>query len=159
MSNAGNKPFTCPSARGTSSVLDPLTKSYLQSGNRYHSFQDTKYTENELVYTEYWFNDSRKNPIAKSGVTDTPTRTIKNLPWVVFAAEAPDEYPRHAGKPSALLNLNLPPDQQETKVAKSNFLFGDLRVKPLSLLEYWPSKAKDPYGAPGPFYNWGHLYQ
>jgi hypothetical protein len=38
----------------------------------------------------------------------------------------------------------------------NHFLMGDQRVQKLPLGEYW--FADDPYGAPSPFYNWGHFY-
>ncbi len=159
VSNAGNKPFVCPAARGLSSVLDPTTKAWLAGGGRYYSMQDPKWTENELVYTEYFFNDSVKLPNSKSGVTGVPIRLIKYPEWVVWSTDAVDEFPRHAGAPFyGQPGGQMDPDLEKKIVGKNNFLYGDLRVKALSLKEYRPKEAKDPYGAPGPFFNWGHYY-
>ena len=57
---------------------------------------------------------------------------------VVTATDALDEFPRHDGK--------------------GNFLFGDLRIESLTFIESHAVESKDKYGAPGPFYNWGHFY-
>ncbi|MEX2219199.1 MAG: type II secretion system protein, partial [Phycisphaerales bacterium] len=56
MSSAGNRPYSCPSAIGRASVLDPSSQSYLQSGGRFYSY--TEPTTNTTYTTEYFFNDS-----------------------------------------------------------------------------------------------------
>ncbi len=158
LGEAGNKPFICPSAKGFSSVLDPSSKSYLESGGRVYSLQNEQWTDNNLIYTEYFFNDSQLNKGIKSGVTGVPLRIIRYPFLVVWSTDALDEFPRHAGPPTSGQFKSLPPEEQPTRIGKNNFLFGDLRVKTLSLREYRPAEAKDIYGAPGPFYNWGHFY-
>jgi prepilin-type N-terminal cleavage/methylation domain-containing protein len=158
MSSAGNRPYKCPSAIGRASVLDPSSQSYLQLGGRFYSYTDpatsTTYT------TEYFFNDSpiQTSPVP-SGVSGRAIRLIKHPEEVVWATDALDEFPRHVGPaPTPSFTGSLPAEQQRSRLNKNNFLFGDQRVAQLALREYRPVEARDKYGAPGPFYNWGHYY-
>jgi prepilin-type N-terminal cleavage/methylation domain-containing protein len=158
MSNAGNAPYKCPSAIGAASVLDPASQAYLQSGGRFYSYTDP--ATNTIYTTEYFFNDSpiQNNPVP-SGVSGRAMRQIKHPEEVVWATDALDEFPRHVGPaPTPSLGGSLPPEQQRSRLNKNNFLFGDQRVVQLALREYRPAEARDKYGAPGPFYNWGHYY-
>ena len=91
--------------------------------------------------TEYWFNDSQPGFYASGGpwqygVSDQRIAAIEHPEEVIWSIDAIDWVPRHTGE--------------------SNLLWGDGRVRNLKLPEYeFPS---DPYGAPGPFFNWGHYY-
>jgi len=158
MSGAGNKPYRCPAAIGQASVLDPQSQAYLQSGARFYNYTDP--VTNITYTTEYFFNDS---PVTagppSSGVSGRAISNIRNPEEVVWATDALDEFPRHVGKaPSPTFGGPIPPEQQATRLNKNNFLFGDQRVSQLALREYRPVEARDKYGAPGPFYNWGHYY-
>jgi prepilin-type N-terminal cleavage/methylation domain-containing protein len=158
MSNAGNAPYQCPSAKGQASVLDPQSQAYLQSGARFYSY--TEPTTNITYTTEYFFNDSpiSNSPVA-SGVSGRAMRAIKHPEEVVWSTDALDEFPRHVGPaPQPSFGGTLPPEAQRSRLNKNNFLFGDQRVQALALREYRPIEARDKYGAPGPFYNWGHYY-
>jgi prepilin-type N-terminal cleavage/methylation domain-containing protein len=151
LSNAESEAFTCPAARGISSVRDPASRAYLQRGARYYVYD---YDEDGFEeYTEYWMNDSRYTPGSQSGVSGRPIRQVKHWEEVVLATDALDEFPRHNGRPD---NSNLHFD--EGALGKNNFLFGDLRIESLALPEYITFEAIDKFGAPGPFYNWGHYY-
>ncbi|MEM8757658.1 MAG: prepilin-type N-terminal cleavage/methylation domain-containing protein [Planctomycetota bacterium] len=163
--------FTCPSARGELSVTDEVNRAQLNAVGRFFNFdidQVDPYSippggdslEPEEEFTEYWFNDSRTRwygggdpktdprPANSSGrqhgVSGQKLRLIENFNETVIAADALDEKPRHAGK--------------------MHFLFGDQRIESLELEVYRgiPEQgiepARDPYGAPGPFFNWGHFY-
>lgn len=151
LSNAESKAFECPSARGLASVRDETSRHYLESGARYYvrDYDDDGFEE----YTEYWMNDSKYDPQLNSGVSGRPVREVKHWEEVVLATDALDEFPRHSG-PAANPNLEL----DLGAMGKNNFLFGDLRIESLSLPEYRPPEAADKYGAPGPFFNWGHYY-
>jgi prepilin-type N-terminal cleavage/methylation domain-containing protein len=158
MSNSGNRPYMCPSAIGQASVLDPQSQAYLQGGGRFYTYTDP--TTNTTYTTEYFFNDSpiMTVPVA-SGVSGRAISQIKHFEEVVMSTDALDEFPRHVGKaPAPLFNSTLPPEEQQTRLNKNNFLFGDQHIAQLALREYRPVEARDKYGAPGPFYNWGHYY-
>ena len=158
MGNAGNQPYRCPSAIGQASVLDPQSQAYLQSGARFFTY--TTPGTNETYTTEYFFNDSptQNSPVA-SGVSGRAIRLIKHPEEVIWATDALDEFPRHVGAaPTPSFGGGPPPEMQATRLNKNNFLCGDQRVLQLALREYRPVEARDKYGAPGPFYNWGHYY-
>lgn len=161
--------FDCPSARGQSSVLDPLTKRELENGRNFHVFDidlvdpyqlppsgDT--LEPELEFTEYKFNDSVvdtyvNSPSRQHGVSGQKIRAIPHPELVVWAIDAVDYYPRHSGRGN---NENRSQSASVHEVAKSNLLFGDQSIKAMEKQEY--KLGFDPYGAPPQFYNWGHFY-
>lgn len=130
--------YICPSARSGSSVLDPVTRAEMESGA---TFQVMDIDQNGVLdyVTEYWFNDS---PIGNSGngrqhgVSNQLIRAIQHPEETVWMADAVDWIPRHNGK----INMG----------------FGDLHSETLTMQEYW--YAEDSFGAPAPFYNWGHYY-
>lgn len=133
--------FDCPAARGEASVRDPQTRRYLESGARFYvrDYDEDGFEE----YTEYWFNDSavmpyQDFPSKQHGVSGQKMRLIEHPEEVVFSTDALDEFPRHDGK--------------------INFLFGDQSVRIIGINEYYFPETTDPYGAPGPFWNWGHYY-
>lgn len=155
LSNAESEAFECPAARGLASVRDPASRAYLQSGARFYVYDYDE--DNFEEYTEYWMNDSKYIQGLNSGVSGRHVREVKHWEEVVLATDALDEFPRHSGPP-ANIDFRADPDEQRTRLGKNNFLFGDMRIESLSLPEYRPPEATDKYGAPGPFYNWGHYY-
>jgi prepilin-type processing-associated H-X9-DG protein len=132
--------YLCPSAIGASSVLDPITRAEMESGAVFNVFDYDG--DNVLDYiTEYWFNDSPiggypNTPGKQHGVSNQFIRGIEHPEETVWVADAVDWIPRHDGK--------------------SNLLFGDLHIEAIPIQEY--QLLDDPYGAPAPFYNWGHYY-
>lgn len=155
-----NKPFTCPSAEGDTSVRTREMASYLSLGGRFFMrnwLEVIQGTEEADVYSEYWFNDSAPNvrPVV-SGVSNQRMRVIKHPEQVVWTADALDEFPRHSTKKQQGQALQI--DGAFFDNLANNFLFGDQSVKILKRFEYRPQEARDRYGAPGPFYNWGHFY-
>lgn len=168
LSEAGNKPFDCPAARGLSSVRTPTNIEYLVGGGRIYSLPpqtgpgpgglpqiDRNGSLPVDKYTEYFFNDSFTPPSeAQSvrifrypyGVSGQKIRLIRNPTEVVWATDALDEFPRHEGKGN---------DGRSTS-GKNNLLFGDLRIQLTRYVDY--QERPDKFGAPPPFYNWGHLY-
>ncbi|GMV25781.1 MAG: hypothetical protein AMXMBFR58_18120 [Phycisphaerae bacterium] len=158
-----SKVYICPSARGANSVRDPYVRAQMELKGIYHIWGDKESTKNDdgLVYqTEYWVNDSpvaRYNAVNRlHGVAGQKLRLIEHPDEVVWLADAVDWIPRHGGKSSI-------PNSKDTKYTdnlsgKSNLLFGDLSVRKLGLYDYWFPESTDKYGAPGPFYNWGHYY-
>lgn len=153
LNEAGQKPFDCPAAKGLTSVRDPENVRHLQQGQRVYTLPYPGFITNAPItkYTEYFFNDSHDpapDTAPHFGVSGRKMRLIKNPGWVVWAADALDEYPRHVTRR----------DSSRISLGQNNFLFGDMRVKTLQISEYWEPAARDPYGAPGPFYNWGHYY-
>lgn len=160
LSDAGQKPFDCPAAKGLASVRDPANIAYLQQSLRVYTLPLPGFINTPPVtkYTEYFFNDSEPN-IGPSGTFQTPygvsnqrLRLIKNPQWVVWAMDAIDEHPRHFG-PRTSRNPNNP---DPVTTGKDNLLFGDNSVKSMDYVDY--QDKPDPAGAPAPFYNWGHLY-
>jgi prepilin-type N-terminal cleavage/methylation domain-containing protein len=157
MSYGGSKMFDCPAAKGRSSVRDPFNVTYLQSGSRIYSLPFPNLGGNQPItrYTEYFFNDSEVNGptypanglfLIPFGVSAQRIRLIRHPDAVVWSMDALDEYPRHEAKAN----------RGQESTGKNNLLFGDQSVKLMGYVEY--QEVPDRYGAPAPFYNWGHLY-
>ncbi len=161
--------FTCPSASGQSSVLDPVTRRGMEGGGEFQVWDIDKeepyappYTADpeDEEFTEYWFNDTENKVYANTpsrmhGVSGAKLRGIPHPALVVWSMDAVDWFPRHGSRGN---NDNSSQNASVHNVAKSHLLFGDQSVKAMERLEYWPSEAEDAYGAPGPFYNWGNYY-
>jgi prepilin-type N-terminal cleavage/methylation domain-containing protein len=167
LSNKGSDAFKCPAARGSASVTDNDSRNYLRSGFRYYdNIGITTPVQTEEYVTEFWFNDSPYYPAygitgagtLTSGVSKREFNKIKHPEELVLATDALDEFPRHAGTKVDVRTQGY----SETDLLKSqnqnNFLRGDLRVEARPIRLYRPAEATDKFGAPGPFYNWGHLY-
>lgn len=146
--------FECPSARGASSVLDPRTRSDMQS---HFAVAVLDYDlDGKEEFTEYWVNNSFHNPNTQDpgfqpnvGVSGQKLRAIRHPEELVLFIDAVDWIPRH--RQPAFDQIS-----NQDSVASSMVLRGDLRVQEMSIAEYnW---LPDKYGAPGPFYNWGHYY-
>ncbi len=153
LNEAGNKPFDCPAAKGLSSVREPSNIPYLQSARRVYTLPYPSFNQPITAYTEYWFNDSPiRNDAGRwpSGVSGRKVRLIRSPQWVVWAIDALDEYPRHVASSKT--------NDRGLLTGKSNLLFGDQSLRLLSFNEYRLNENEDPMGAPGPFYNWGHVY-
>jgi len=137
-----NPVFLCPAARGVTSVLDPQTRADMESAAIFN-VRDAN-MDGVLDYiTEYWFNDSRPGRFASGhpyGMSNQLVQGVAHMEEAVWIADAVDWIPRHNGK--------------------TRFLFGDssLRIETLSPNIYDEALVQDPYGAPGPFFNWGHYY-
>jgi prepilin-type N-terminal cleavage/methylation domain-containing protein len=149
------KPFTCPSAEGLTSVRDPENIRGLQGARRIYSLPLPGMGQEVTVYTEYFFNDSRGGQGVNSGVSRRKYRAIKHPEAVVWSMDAVDEFPRHSLKRVRSVDDGYSGSNDSYA---NNLLFGDLSVKLMKRFEYWPPEASDRYGAPGPFYNWGHYY-
>jgi len=163
--------FDCPSALGQSSVQDEITRREMRGDATFNVFDidlidpyrvppggDSREPEEE--FTEYWFNDSRVGTYAGApgkqfGVSGQKIRAIRNPSLVVWSMDAVDWFPRHGGRGN---NPNTSLASNDHNVAKSHLLFGDQAIKALERFEYWFDESRDPYGAPGPFFNWGHFY-
>jgi prepilin-type N-terminal cleavage/methylation domain-containing protein len=169
LSNSGNAPFTCPSAKGLSSVREPFNVKYLRDfGARFYTYPIDRDVGPFEAFTEYFFNDSRGrtiptgsqkfgDPYGDFGVSSRPIRLIKFPSGVVWATDALDEFPRHqsGASKSRVSELGVLDPSSANKGGKNNLLFGDISIKLLPYVEY--QEAPDVYGAPAPFYNWGHL--
>ena len=155
-----NKPYTCPAAIGDTSVRTREMANYLQGGGRVYSlpFPGVGLGQEPTTWSEYWFNDSaasqRGNVV--SGISGQFVRLVRHPEQVVWATDALDEFPRHSTKKPVGSALNV--DGAFFDNLANNFLFGDQSVRTLRRYEYRPEEARDRYGAPGPFYNWGHYY-
>lgn len=146
--NMPQEAFNCPAAKGLSSVRDPVNIRYLLQGIRVYTypFPDPSGLQPVTKFTEYYFGDGKINVAQRSGVSGQFLRLIKHPEEMVWSMDALDEFPRHQGKAN----------RGNERVGKSNLLFGDQRVQ---LMEYSEYQSKpDKYGAPPPFYNWGHAY-
>lgn len=151
--NLPQEAFNCPGAKGLSSVRNPENIRYLLGGRRIYSypFPDPSGLQPVTAFTEYWFNDS-KTPVppipayGNVGVSNQYIRLMKHPEEVAWAMDALDEFPRHQGKAN----------NGREQIGKSNLLFGDQRVVLMEYSEY--QSRPDKFGAPPPFYNWGHFY-
>lgn len=140
--------FTCPSARGASSVLDETTRLRMEYSGNVQVFDYDQDGEDE--YSEYWFNDS--SPIEDDpyvGVSGKRLRFIKHPEEVVLAMDAVDWIPRH--RVAAFAD-----EAGYTSFGASNILRGDLRVQQMSEAEY--ILKRDRYNSAPNFWNWGHYY-
>jgi prepilin-type N-terminal cleavage/methylation domain-containing protein len=142
--------FTCPAARGASSVLDERTRLIMEFSGR---VQVLDYDQDGVEeYSEYWFNDS---PVSETfptvGVSGQRVRLVKHPSELVLAIDAVDWIPRHRNF-----------DKQDTDAigvsssGASNLLRGDLRVQQLTEAEY--VLQSDRYNSAAEFFNWGHFY-
>ncbi len=151
--------FICPLARGYASVRDPLNIPELVNSGRIFTtpYPDALTLQAPIVrYSEYWFNDSKPPTSPGSnayGVSGQVMRLIRNPNSVVWAMDALDQFPRH----QARLNFKNSEGEPEDSIqGQNNMLFGDGHVKVIPWLEY--ESSPDSYGAPAPWYNWGHFY-
>lgn len=169
LGNARNKPFECPAAKGLLSTRDPENvREFLRATRKYVEPQTPGNTQQLFNgpwewWSEYWFNDSRVTEYVDwsgkrklSGVSRQAMRVIENPQYVVWAIDAVDEFPRHVGRP--FQGVRSYAGSQLRLTGKNNLLFGDQSIRLLSAPEYYDTNARDPFYAPGPFYNWGHFY-
>ncbi|GAB5496022.1 MAG: hypothetical protein Phyf2KO_11020 [Phycisphaerales bacterium] len=162
--------FDCPSAIGETSVRDPGVRREMEGDGYFHnmdidkedlySIPPTPSDPEDEEFTEYWFNDFEAGVYANApsksyGVSGQKIRSILNPDAAVFAMDATDWLPRHNGR-SNLAGSGFYSTARDT--AKNNLLFGDQHVESLERVEYWYTESQDPYGANGPFWNWGHFY-
>lgn len=161
--------FDCPAALGETSVRDPITRRDMEQNRSFHVWDIDKedlysppFTadEEDEEFTEYWFNDVPAttygpNSSKSFGVSGQKIRAIPHPALTVYSMDAIDWLPRHSGR------SNLPTtdfNSSARNTAKSNLLFGDMRVTAMERSEYFFRESRDPYNAPGPFWNWGHYY-
>ncbi|HLO42469.1 MAG TPA: prepilin-type N-terminal cleavage/methylation domain-containing protein [Phycisphaerales bacterium] len=164
MGSVNSTVYICPSARGATSVRDPYVRKGMESQFVYQIGGDQAKTKNDngtVIVNEYWVNDSRparytNQPGRQHGVANQLMRLIEHPDEVVWIADAVDWIPRHGGKASLPGGNNV--TYKDNSLGKSHLLFGDLSVRKLPVYDYWFSESTDKYGAPGPFYNWGHYY-
>jgi prepilin-type N-terminal cleavage/methylation domain-containing protein len=158
-----SKPFECAAAKGLQSVKDPENINYLLvNGGRIYTrpfpvIEAALGPSNiPLEWNEYWFNDSpiRNLPAGRpqAGVSKRQMSRVRQPSEVVWATDALDEFPRHQDRVSSRVGSIQAPAGQ------NNFLYNDGSVRRINLFDYRPASARDKYGAPGPFYNWGHYY-
>lgn len=161
--------FDCPAALGETSVRDPITRRDMEQRRMFHVWDIDKedlysppFTadEEDEEFTEYWFNDVPANtyadyPSKSLGVSGQKIKAILHPALTVYSMDAIDWLPRHSGR-SNLVSSDF--DSNARNTAKSNLLFGDLRVEAMERGEYFFRESLDPYNAPGPFWNWGHYY-
>jgi hypothetical protein len=146
--------FLCPGAKGRSSVRDPYQISYARTGSMWFTLPTPPATQDAPVtkYTEYWFNPSAIfTGTIPSGVSGRRIQQIPHLDTTVFSMDALDWAPRHAMTGSKWKQAG-----DDDLTGASNILFGDQSVKLLDYVSYY--ETDDKYGAPAPFYNWGHYY-
>jgi prepilin-type N-terminal cleavage/methylation domain-containing protein len=157
--NATQGVFICPSARGPTSVTDPEVQYDLTIHGEFQTFDDPA-TGIHYV-NEYWMNDSKwlpycTNGAAYHGVSNALLRGIEHPELVVWACDAIDWIPRHTTK---VISSNYQAGLQTPDVGGAiNMLFGDNHIKLIAYRDYEYGEDSDQYGAPGPFFNWGHYY-
>lgn len=142
--------FTCPAARGASSVLDEQTRLIMEYSGR---VQVLDYDEDGVEeYSEYWFNDSPvavDNPMV--GVSGQRVRFVKHPSELVLGIDAVDWIPRHRN-----FDRNDTDAIGVSSSGASNILRGDMRVQQMSEAEY--VLQRDRYNSAAEFFNWGHFY-
>lgn len=175
--NQGSVPFNCPAARGISSVRSEEAINYMAPFGRIfvgtEDLNPTKVkTEPLKWWTEYFFNDSPlKGKIFNNGVTTTIPNPIGGMSgrrmnqlkfpqFIVFAADAIDDFPRHTSKPTSRGNTvgNSTTLTGVSKRGQNNFLFADGAIKTIDIAQYGAGGSPDPLGIPAQFYNWGHAF-
>ncbi|MDX2117806.1 MAG: prepilin-type N-terminal cleavage/methylation domain-containing protein [Planctomycetota bacterium] len=155
--NSSQTIFNCPGAKGRSSVRDPYQIAYVRPVKIFTlpylpASQDAPVTK----FTEYWFNDSRllpsaKSPGGKSGMSGRRLAELPRFDAAVFSMDALDWAPRHSGGGP---KWNQAGDID--RLGASNILFGDQSVK---LIDYLTIQdGRDKYKSLPNFYNWGHAY-
>jgi prepilin-type N-terminal cleavage/methylation domain-containing protein len=165
LSEKGSQAFSCAAAKGAASVMESSSRNYLRSGLRFYDDGDAT-GQNANYVTEYWFNDSPYYPAYglaapgsyNAGVSKRPFNQIKHPDELVLAADALDEFPRHAGVKIDVRTSGYSEQDLLKAQNQNNFLRGDLRIESRRIRLYRPPEARDKYGSPGPFYNWGHYY-
>ncbi|MCC6320338.1 MAG: DUF1559 domain-containing protein [Phycisphaerales bacterium] len=172
--DSSSKTYHCARAVGPTSVTDTSVRLYLTSGGRVFIDPDPNNPDaasltgnaqdltNPKYYTEYWFNDSapRSTPradgtINASGVSGARYSRAKHPESLVWIADAYDEVPRHSGK-SRSERQNLTTSNK--RLNQIYMLMGDQSLRAYTWAECIPPEARDPFGAPGSFFNWGHFY-
>jgi prepilin-type N-terminal cleavage/methylation domain-containing protein len=161
LSNAGSVAFTCPAAQGLASVRAPQNITFLGGGGRFYTepFFNPGGQLPVTKWTEYWFNDSQANNGPSTfkiphGVSGQRTRYMKWPQFIVWATDAPDEFPRHRGPKGISRSANSNTRIENT--GKNNFLFADQGIKQIEVVDYL--EGSDPVGSIEKFYNWGHVY-
>lgn len=164
LSNAGNAPFNCPSAKGPTSVRLDENVAYLQSGSRFYTYPNLATTGGASVtgtaitaFTEYWFNDSGAtfSPGWKgggTGVSARPLRLVRRPDATIWSTDW-DEAPRHTTRPKARKGTS---DVGRPVEGANNALFGDLHIEQIEYTRYL--SGRDKYKSIPTFYNWGHAY-
>ena len=158
--------FQCPSALGPNDVLDDsiLRRRRNNIWHTYDANQDGTIEPVADFVNQYWFNDSRPNDERNqdagvdgnsSGVAGQLLRLIRQPSEVVWSMDAVEWIPRHNITTRGVASADAE-YQTNSDDGQSNMLFGDLRVEARPRTAYY--LARDNYGAPGPFYNWGHFY-
>jgi len=155
-------PFNCPAARGVASVRDVANLSGLLNAGRIYATPIQELIANPdavaVRWSEYWFNDSTKQPIAGSpgkfsGVSGRSVDKLKFPQGVIWLTDALDEFPRHQARSVGNSGDNKLIERSK-RTGANNFTFGDLSIRSLTFREYYV--LPDRYGASAPFYNWGH---
>ncbi len=159
---AGNsKVYRCPRAGPGTSVTDPGVRTYLTQGGRVFIDPDPNNPNYSTLsgnaqnlaspeyYTEYWFHDS-------DIMANKPFRGAKHPDWMVWAADAYDEVPRHGGCKSRGERQNVQGSNRRQN--EIHMLFGDQRVQGFKHIQAVNPDVGDPYGSYGYFYNWGVNY-
>ena len=152
--------YKCPRAGVGTSVIDQEVRLYLTSGRRVFIDPDPEDSNpagivgnhvdlsNPPAYTEYWFHDS-------SVLSAQKYRAARHPDWMVWAADAYDEVPRHSGK-GRFDRQNG--SQANRRVNQIYMLFGDQRVGAYTWAQSVAPEARDPYNSAGSFWNWGVYY-
>ncbi len=166
LNQAGNTPFTCPSAKNTDSdVRDFRIALGLQQYFRYFVWPAPTFSNlhpETKNWTYYWFNDSAVEvnylgaPVpGGSGVAGRRMSEIPHPDVMTWATDCYDERPRHG---RSLLSPN-DSKYESAMDGGNNFLLGDNSVKNIPRSVYWgqPDKYGSNQGARY-FISWGHDY-
>ncbi|MBL8875197.1 MAG: prepilin-type N-terminal cleavage/methylation domain-containing protein [Phycisphaerae bacterium] len=162
LNQAGNAPFTCPSARNTNSdVRDPTVALGLQRYFRYFVWPAPSFANlrpETKTWTYYWFNDSAVAKAANGNITGVAGRRMTDIPHVdamVWAMDCYDERPRHG---PAKFSPDTPADVNALDGA-NNYLFGDLSIRNITRRAAYTEQDK--YGSTKDdrsWIGWGHRY-
>ncbi|MEM1331521.1 MAG: DUF1559 domain-containing protein [Planctomycetota bacterium] len=162
--------FQCPSARGPNDVTNPdIWRSDFRRTNIRRVFDvdgDNQIDPRVDFANQYWFNDSRTNDDrnaglndpsdnSASGISDQLVRVVRHPSEVVLAMDGIEWIPRHSISTQQQYAASDTFAQEGTQ-GTSNMLFGDMRVESHNRDYYY--LRGDKFGAPAPFWNWGHFY-
>ncbi|MBN8596628.1 MAG: type II secretion system protein [Planctomycetes bacterium] len=166
LNNSGSVAFSCPAAKGFSSVRATETLKLQQIGSRIFVLgpdQDflSAATKGVKTWSEFYFNDSviKKNSAGKivGGMSRRNMNELRFPQFIVWATDAFDEFPRHQSKQTLKLEGPGAYGAAATR-GRNNFLFGDQSIKTIDIAQYGDNGSPDPLGIPAKFFNWGHAF-
>lgn len=162
VNEAGNGPFTCPSALKTDSDVRELDVARgLIFARRFYIWPSPTPAQPQLnlkLWTYYWFNETEVSTSKNGRTTGVAGRRMSEIPHLdamVWAMDCYDERPRHAR--SRFRNDSL--DAVNALDGANFYLFGDQSIRNITRHDAY--KLPDRYGSntsDRSWLGWGHDY-